>query len=241
MTGEKPDEGAVNADIISSHEDKNTGIGSEKYLIIGIVLIVLMLVSILAFSAFNKTRQKTLEELHALNLRGMLKPSEGYVYKGVYSFINLSNQWYTQLKSPQGKKVYSMAFRYSPREVENIPIEGTLDTRLFDNQSSFYVTFNPNGKELSYVVLAVADFDTHMVKVFEKMPIPACDRNETETCKTRPIINCENANKIVLYIKESEKTRAYYKGNCIVVEGKGFDLVKGVDRILFNLYNIMDK
>ena len=241
MNEGKPDELGVKPPAQPAAEEKTTGIGSDKFLIISVVLIVLLLISIFAFSAFNNTRQKTLEELHALNFQGKLKPSEGYVYKGVYSFINISNQWYTLLNSPQGKKVYSMAFRYSPKEVENIPIEGMLDTKLFDNKGEFYVTFNPKGKELAYVVLAVADFDTHMAKVFEKMPIPACDRNETEACKTRPIISCKDTDKIVLYVQESEKVRAYYKGNCIVVEGKGLDLVKGVDRILFNLYNIMDK
>jgi len=45
----------------------------------------------------------------------------------------------------------------------------------------------------------------------------------------------------VLYVKESEKFRVYYNDNCIVVEGNGFDLVKGVDRILYNLYNVMEQ
>ena len=51
----------------------------------------------------------------------------------------------------------------------------------------------------------------------------------------------DDDDKLVLYIKESERFRAYYNGNCIVVEGNGFDLVKGVDRILYNLYNIMEQ
>ncbi|MBI2658883.1 hypothetical protein HYX05_02145, partial [Candidatus Woesearchaeota archaeon] len=104
-----------------------------------------------------------------------------------------------------------------------------------------YPTFNPTGNELTHVQLAIADFDTHLAKVFEKNPIGSCDRNETEICKTRPIVTCEDKDKLVLYVKESEKFRAYYNSNCIVVEGNGFDLVKGVDRILYNLYNIMEQ
>ena len=115
------------------------------------------------------------------------------------------------------------------------------ERNFFNNQSEFFVTFNPTGKDLSYVALAVADFDTHLSKVFEKKPIAACDRNETEPCKTRPIVTCDDKDKLVLYIKESERFRAYYNDNCIVVEGKGLDLVKGVDRILYNLYNIMEQ
>ena len=57
----------------------------------------------------------------------------------------------------------------------------------------------------------------------------------------RPIVTCEDKGKFVLYVKESERLRVYYDGNCIVVEGKGFDLVKGVDRVLYNLYGMMEQ
>ncbi len=214
---------------------------TEKILIISIAVIVLLLVAIFTFSIFNKSPPKTLEDLHVLNLKGKLAPEQGYVYKGIYSFVTLDGLWYTQLQSPKGTKIYSLALRYSPKDLKGIAIEGSLNEELFNSQTEFYVTFNPTGKEFSYVGLAVADFNTHMSKVFEKKPIAACDRNETEPCKIRPIVTCDDANKIVLYIKESERFRAYYNNNCIVVEGNGLDLVKGVDRILYNLYKIMEQ
>ena len=212
---------------------------SHKALIGAIIAIVLLLAAIAAFSYFYKPKQLTLEDLHVLNLQGKLKPSQGYVYKGIYSFIYLDNFWYTQLNSPKGTKTYDMAMRYSPKDLANMSIEGQLNTALFDSRTQFYVTFNPTGNSLSYVGLAVADFDTHMAKVFEKEPIAACDRNETMPCQTRPVVTCSDADKLVLYIKESDRSRVYYNNNCIVVEGNGFDLVKGVDRVLYNLYNIM--
>ncbi len=214
---------------------------TDKVLIISIAVIGLLFVAIIAFGVFNKQQPKTLEDLHVLNLKGKLKPEQGYVYKGVYSFVTLDNLWYTQLTSPKGAKIYSLALRYSPKDLKDIAIEGNLNSEFFNNKSNFYNTFNPRGKELSYVSLAVADFSTHMAKVFEKNPIAACDRNETDACKTRPIVICEDNDKLVLYIKESERFRVYYNNNCIVVEGNGFDLVKGVDRILYNLYGIMEK
>ena len=214
---------------------------TERILIISIAVIALLFISILAFSIFTKPKPQTLEDLHVLNLKGKLKPEQGYIYKGVYSFITLDNLWYTQLTSPKGTKIYSLALRYSPRDLKDIVIEGTLDTKFFDSQNEFYVTFNPTGKEFSYVGLAVADFNTHISKVFEKKPIAACDRNETEPCKNRPIVTCEDKDKLVLYVKESDRFRTYYNNNCIVVEGNGFNLVKGVDRILYNLYNIMEQ
>jgi hypothetical protein len=214
---------------------------SEKAFLITILIIVILFAGILAFGVLNKPKPKTLEELHVLNLKGKLKPEQGYVYNGVYSFVNFENLWYTQLKSPKGTKVYSMALRYSPKDVEGIAIEGSLNKKLFDEQPEYYVTFNPTGSQFSYVGLAVSDFDTHMSIVFEKIPIAACDRNETEPCSVRPIVTCDDKDKLVIYVKESERFRVYYNSNCIVVEGSGLDLVKGVDRILYNLYGVMEQ
>ena len=133
-----------------------------------------------------------------------------------------------------------MAFRFGPRDLEGINIGGFLDKEIFDNSSFYYATFNPNGTQFSHVALAVADFNQHMTNVFFKNPVAACDRNQTEgPCLTRPVITCENRNYMVLYVKEADENRTYYDGNCMVVEGSGFGLVKGVDRILLNLYGIM--
>lgn len=214
---------------------------SEKSLVIGIIVIVLLFAAVLAYSIYSKPKPLTLEDLHVLNLNGKLKPSQGYVYKNAYSFVTLDNLWYTQLSSPKGTKIYNLALRYSPQDVRDITIVGSIHDEFFNNQSEYYVTFNPTGRDFSSIALAVADFNTHMSKVFEKRPIAACDRNETEPCRTRPIVTCQDKDKFVLYVRESEKLRAYYDGNCIVVEGKGFDLVKGVDRVLYNLYGIMEQ
>ena len=228
-------------EINKAENPEETKKSSERILIISVAVIVVLLVSIFAYSIFYKPQPKTLEELHVLNLKGKLKPEQGYVYKGAYSFINFDNLWYTQLRSPKGTRLYDMALRYSPRDLKDITIEGNLNAEFFNNNNEVYITFNPIGKDFSFVGLAIADFDTHISKVFEKNPIAACDRNETEPCKTRPIVTCEDNDKLVLYIKESERFRTYYNDNCIIVEGNGFDLVKGVDRILYNLYSIMEQ
>ncbi|MBI4143589.1 hypothetical protein HY487_01750, partial [Candidatus Woesearchaeota archaeon] len=68
---------------------------SEKSLIIAVSFIVLLLAAIFAFSIFYKQQPKTLEDLHVLNLQGKLKPEQGYVYKGAYSFVTLEGLWYT--------------------------------------------------------------------------------------------------------------------------------------------------
>ena len=220
---------------------KGTKSKSDKMLIIGIGLIALLFIVIFGLRYFTQEQPETIDDLHELNLKGKLKPEQGYLYKGVYSFVKFDDLWYTQLMSPKGTRFYNIQFRYDPREVEDINIGGWLDTELFNNATEYYVTFNPTGNDFSSVALAVGDFNTHMTKIFFKNPIAACDRNETEACGDRPIITCDGTDKMVLYVKEANNTRVYYDDNCIVVEGSGFELVKGVDRVLYDFYDIMEQ
>ena len=219
--------------------------GSDKILIIGVIVLLLLFIIVFFIIRLTEEQPETIEDLHRLNIQGKLKPEQGYLYKDAYSFVNLDGFWYTQLTSPSGKRLYNMNLRYGPRDLEDIRIFGYFDGELFNNATDYYVTFNPvgdydpEGYGFSHVVLAVNDFNQHMTKVFGKKPIAACDRNETTTCEDRPVINCDNADKVVLYIKEANESMVKYDDNCIIVEGKGFDLVKGVDRVLYNLYDIM--
>lgn len=214
---------------------------SDKILVYLILGIILLFVIFFGYRILTREQPETLDELHLFNLKGKLKPEQGYLYNGVHSFVKFDNLWYLQLKSPLGSRLYDMALRYGPRDIEDIRINGILDTELFNNATDYFVTFNPEGNDFSHVALAVGDFNTHMTTVFFKTPIAACDRNETFDCSFIPTITCDNTDKVVIYIKEAGETNVYYDGNCIVVEGSGFDLVKGVDRVLLNLYDIMEQ
>ena len=182
---------------------------------------------------------QTIDDLHALNLKGKLKDDQGYLYKGVYSFVKFDDLWYTQMVSPKGTRFYNIQFRYGPKDVEQIRIKGALSTDLFNNATDYYVTFNPTDGNFSSIALAVSDFNQQMTKVFFKQPIAACDRNETTACIGRPIITCDNTDKMVLYVKDSNNSGVYYNNNCITIEGNGFELVKGVDRVLYDFYEII--
>lgn len=231
-------------------EEENVGetkLKSDKTLIIGVVIIVLLFAVIFGLRYINQEQPETIDDLHELNLKGKLKPEQGYLYKDVYSFVKFDDLWYTQFKSPKGTRLYNIQFRYGPREVENINIGGSLNTELLNSATDYYVTFNPigdydpDGDTFKYVVLAVADFNQNMINLFFKKPIAACDKNETKVCIGRPIITCDNTDGVVLYIKEANNTKVYYDDNCIVVEGSGFELVKGVDRILYEFYGIIEQ
>jgi len=221
-------------------EIKDVKLKSDKVLIVGVVVIVLLFGVIGGFRYFTQEQPETIDDLHALNLKGKLKDEQGYIYNDVYSFVKFDDLWYTQLVSPQGTRLYNIQFRYGPKEVEDITIEGSLNREVLNKASEYYVTFNPTGNDFSSVALAVGDFNTHMTKVFFKKPIAACDKNGTSACEGRPTITCDNTEDLVLYIKEANISRVYYDNNCMVVEGSGFDLIKGVNRILYDFYEIIE-
>ncbi|HJN56897.1 MAG: hypothetical protein QF436_01895 [Candidatus Woesearchaeota archaeon] len=222
-------------------EVKESKLKSDRILIIGVILLISAFAAAFSWIILTKEQPKTLDQLHELNLKGELEEEQGYMHNNAYSFVKFDDLWYTQLVSPKGSRFYNIQFRFGPREVEPIEIEGFLDRELFNDATNYYVTFDPTGNDFSHVTLAVADFNQHMTNVFFKAPIAACDKNETFACEGRPVINCDNTDDIVLYIKEANKTRVYYDDNCMVVEGNGFELVKGVDRILYNLYGMMEQ
>src|SRR3989344_7954427 len=188
------------------HTEEKGAKKSDKILIASVLALILLFAVFFSYRAITKPQPQTLDELHLFNLKGKLKAEQGYIYKDAYSFVNFDNLWYMQLKSPQGTRLYNMALRYGPKDLENIKISGNLDLELFNNASDYYVTFNPVGSNFSHIALAVGDFNTHMTNVFFKVPIAACDKNETLACAARPVITCENTDKVVLYVKEANFT-----------------------------------
>ncbi|MFH2027933.1 MAG: hypothetical protein ABIJ08_02230 [Nanoarchaeota archaeon] len=212
---------------------------SEKFLLVTAVLIIIIFAAIfISRIILQPGEPKTIDDLHKLNLDGKLTPDKGYVYNG-YSFVNIDNFWYTSIMSPKGTTEFSLMFRFGPEDVQDIQINGKLNTDIFDKSKLYYVTFNPLGKEFSYVALAVNDFNQNMMKAYNKVPIAACDKNETAECSSRPIITCDNTDELVFYVNESDQTSIDFKENCIVINGQKENLIKGVDRLLFLFYGIM--
>ena len=126
---------------------------------------------------------------------------------------------------------------FGPRDLEEVPVIGNLD-KSFEKQET-YITFDPLSQDMQYVALASAELSINLVKGFGIIPIAACIKQETEACKDRPIVTCDNKDKAVIFIKRANQTAVQLKENCIILQGQGKELVKAVDRFLYDQYNIM--
>ncbi len=225
----------------SLEEKKKEKKGSDKILFFSVIFLIIIFAIILSVRFLHKGKKvATIDELHLLNIEGKLKPEQGYIYNG-YSFVFVDGLWYTQIQSTSGRYLFDVPLHYGPRDVGDIPIEGWLNDSIFNSQREIFITFNPLEPNLKYVALAIGEFDQNIIKTFDKIPIAACDRNETKPCKSRPIIRCNNTREPVFYAIQEEPTKIILKDNCIIVQGVGYELVRAVDRLLLWLYGIMER
>ncbi len=205
-------------------DEENTGESDRKstlYFLIAAGCIVLVLAGIFAAKEFMPDSKN---------------PTVTY---NSFKFTKSENLWFTQVKL--GDQPYNVPLHFNPYEVENIPMIGDIDERF--QQSETYITHDPGEKDLGYVALAAAEVSLNMATAFRVTPIAACAANITEACATRPIITCENTNSSVIYLRDTGAgniTRIELKGNCVMIEGHGPELVKAVDKFLYVWYRIIN-
>ena len=221
--------------------EEKASLKSDKILLISIIGIVLILGIFFSVMYIPKPKINTVDDLNRKNIDGKLgTDEEGYLYKGVYSFVKSADLWFFQLKSPSGKSEYDIPLHFGPRELEDINPKGRLSS-LFTNTTEIYITFDPLAPELQYTALAVGELDQSIITAFAKLPIAACDKNETSACSNRPIVTCDNIKDIpVIYFRYNETTEILYIDNCIIVQGNGMEQVRAVDRMLLQWYGVMD-
>ena len=77
-----------------------------------------------------------------------------------------------------------------------------------------------------------------MVRVFDIATFPACTRQDNSTCKDLPVLECEPG-KPVIHLKEDKATFVELQGTCLIIHGRGLEMVRAVDRLLLAWYGIM--
>ena len=154
-------------------------------------------------------------------------------------------KWYTKLQ--YGNKLLTIPLTFGPRDLEDIPITGTVDER-FVSSRNIYITFDPTREvllptgaivreKLGYLALAASELSLNLVQGINIVPIAACTKKSPD-CVNRPIITCESGNATI-FLKKSVNPSVSLEGNCIIVSGTDLDLVKSVDRLLLHWYRIM--
>ena len=217
----------------AKEEDPKSASKSNINLLIVLGVILMLFLSVFAVKLFIKPKNITIEGMFVRTLEGKTNPETNYMYNG-YAFVKVGPLWYTKWQVDE--YLLNIPLHHGPLELENITAEGKLDERF--NSGSYYITFEPYSEDLTSIALAAGEIGRNLVEGFAAKIKSACAANHTG-CGTKPIITCENTNSSVIYIKESNESKIVMKGNCLVIEGKGEDLIKAADRVILQIYGIM--
>ena len=231
---------------LGHHSSVQAGSSSSFPFFIALGVVALLLVAIFLIPRFFADEgPKTLSQLHEETLEENIDTETQYAYNG-YSFVYYDGLWYTQIYNQVTGDLYDVPLHFGPKNVTDIVITGDMNdffSSLGENNISnytlqTYLTFNPNDPQLGYVALATGELTQNLARTLGIAFIPACTESGPG-CDNVPIVTCENATAPVIYLTSGEPTLVYASGNCIMIQGEGFEIVRAVDRLLLKLYNIM--
>ena len=162
-------------------------------------------------------------------------PGTNTVEYNYFKFEEIGGLWQTRVQLDN--QVYEGAFRFNPTQVEDVYITGTFSGL----KSPIYITFDPDAEEseFKYLALASSELSLHIVRGLNFTVVGACTKNETEACLDRPIVTCDDVNESVIYLAAESPTQITLDNHCVKLSGLEMDLLKSVDRLLFQWYKIM--
>lgn len=215
-------------------EDSESSSKSNLNFFIIVGVIILLFAAIFTIKFFIRPEEVTIERMIVRTLQGDTNPETNYVYNG-YVFVKVGPLWYTRWQL-EGY-VLNIPLHHGPLELEDIKAEGSLDERF--NTGDYYITFDPYGDDFAHVAVAAGEIGRNLVEGLGAKISSACYENHS-VCADKPIITCDNTNESVIYIKESDDPKILMDGNCLVLQGKDKELLKVVDRVILQLYRIMN-
>ena len=92
-----------------------------------------------------------------------------------------------------------------------------------------------------YYTLALSELSFNIAKGLDRSPIGSCTE-ENWACENRTIVSCENnpEKKPVIELAIDEEAGIELSETCIKIKGKDYEIVKAVNRLLYQWYGIMD-
>jgi hypothetical protein len=207
-----------------------------RNLLILAVVCGVLIIFVFAIVLLQPEEPRTLQEVIQATLDGE-ETENNYLYNG-FAFVRVDEKTWVTLWQKEGQ-MYQVPLRFSPRELVDVLIQGELN-ESFDS-SNLFITFDPRKENLRWEALAATELTINLAQVFGVEPTAACMYNETIACATRPIVSCQDADKGVIVLREADEVLVDLKGNCMILQGPGEDLLKAVDRVLLIWYGIMER
>ncbi|MEM3154439.1 MAG: hypothetical protein QW165_02610 [Candidatus Woesearchaeota archaeon] len=162
-------------------------------------------------------------------------PPANIVEYNYFVFEEIGGFWESNIEI--NGKLYRGSFRFNPFQVEDVVVSGSFSG--FKTEP-IYITFDPeaDSDEYKYLALAASELTLNIVRALNFTVEAACTKNVTDACANRTIITCAD-NASVIYLVPKAPTQVTLDGDCITLSGHELELLKSVDRVLFQWYKIM--
>jgi hypothetical protein len=171
------------------------------------------------------------------------KPS---TYNG-FGFELVDGMWTTEWLGQNAK--YELSFRYHPVDVQNVSVpyqkKSTFNEKL-GNPAHVFLTSMTGINDTGYVQFAGLEVARRMVTFLHANVSVACTDVQSTLCPTiNDTINCGTAkdiNKSIIFFDIQEKPEVVIDGNCVIIRGKGEDMIRAAERFLYtNIFRIITK
>ncbi len=166
---------------------------------------------------------------------------DNYQYSNGYTVFEVhkvsDTESYIEVFVGDEETAYMMGFRNDPLSVEDILVEGDINTRIYGD-SGVFVTIDPNEGLTGLTTIAALEIN-NILETLYNIPVGSAMTSEYSNYT---VMNCNTASGdyTVVYLTLGEDTYVYTDGYCIVVVGETEeDIVRATDRMLFDLLGIM--
>lgn len=209
----------INAEIIAE-DDVEAETSKKGPIIWAAIIIILTLIAF--FIGFKLSSKVSYETIEYNNLE----------------FSKIENMWYAKLQFSD--KLVTLPLRFNPFEVENVSIKGRFNESF--NRKDIHIAFDPRnttGSNFSIVALAAAELSLSLVRTMNINAIASCTHDVPDICENRPIVSCGEENRSIILLIDAGSPEILLYENCIILKGYGMNLLRSVDRFLYQWYGIM--
>tara|TARA_Y100000310_G_scaffold324935_1_gene387580 strand:- start:1767 stop:2381 length:615 start_codon:yes stop_codon:yes gene_type:complete len=134
---------------------------------------------------------------------------------------------------------YTINLRNDPLSLEDIPVEGNVNTRIFDDTQA-WITINPEAELTGKTTVAALEIDKIIDNEYlYEIPVSSA---MTQEYGEYPVKTCLDAtsDETVIYLTLGSETLVYTDEYCIIVVGTDEDeIIRAADRLVLTLLGIM--
>jgi hypothetical protein len=169
---------------------------------------------------------------------------DNYVYSNGEQRFNVTmvneNESYVQLYVGKENVPYLLGLRNDPASLEDIKVEGVLNTRIF-NDEQIWLTINPNANLTAKTTVAVLEVD----KVIDNENFYGIPANAAMTLENEygyPVKSCYDGNdkSTVIFFTLGSETKVFTDEYCIIIVGTDeYEIIRAADRFVLTLLGVM--